>query len=160
MIEVKFSGMGLDKYTNQPVVFLKEIGGDRILRIWIGVVEASTIAYVLEHKEYIRPLTIDLMKRIIDGMEGTVVKVMVTSIKDSTFYATVILKRDGRLISIDARPSDSVALALRSGAPIFVAEDVMTSSSTAFSADEEEKIKEIRERIKRVDPEKFGDYSI
>lgn len=159
MIEVKFSGMGLDKYTNQPVIFLKEVGGDRVLRIWIGVVEASAIAYVLEGKEYVRPLTIDLMKRIIDGMGGKVIKVMVTAIKENTFYATVVLKRNGRLISIDARPSDSIALALRSSVPIFVAEDVM-DSAVSLSTDEEEKIKEIRERLKRTDPEKFGDYPL
>ncbi len=159
MIEVKFSGMGLDKYTNQPVIFLKEVGGDRVLRIWIGVVEASAIAYVLEGKEYVRPLTIDLMKRIIDGMGGKVIKVMVTAIKENTFYATVVLKRNGRLISIDARPSDSIALALRSRAPIFVAEDVM-NTAVSLSTDEEEKIKEIKERLKRVDPEKFGDYPL
>ncbi len=160
MIEVKVSGLVVDNSNNQPVMFLKEVGGERVLSIWIGPVEASAIAYALEGMKFQRPLTIDLLKRIVEGVNAKVAKVVITALKEETFFASAVLETDGRVVSIDARPSDSVALALRTGAPIFVAEEVMDTCGTVFTRDEAATVKELKSHIKNVDPERFGDYSL
>jgi bifunctional DNase/RNase len=160
VIEVKVSGLVVDNTNNQPVMFLKERAGERVLSIWIGPVEASAIAYALEGMKFQRPLTIDLMKRIVEGVNAKVAKVVITALKDDTFYASAVLETDGRVVSIDARPSDSVALALRTGAPIFVADEVMNTCATVLNQDDETKVKELKSYIKGIDPERFGDYSL
>lgn len=160
MIEVRLTGLLVDKTSNQPVMLLKEIAGDRVLTIWIGPVEASAIAYALEKIQFQRPLTIDLMKRIVEGVNARVSKVLITALKDETFFAAAVLETDGRFVSIDARPSDAVALATHTGAPIFVAEEVMNACATAAVRNEEEKVKDLKSYIKGIDPEHFGDYSL
>ena len=159
MEEVKVSGLALDT-TNTPVVLLKEIDGDRVLPIWIGHAEASAIAMVLEGVKTERPLTHDLMKSIINALKVKVTRVLISDLKDNTFYAKIFLESNGSIMSIDARPSDSIALALRIKAPIFVADEIMQSSGTSLKLDESTKAKVLRNYLKRLNPEDFGKYEI
>lgn len=142
------------------MVFLKELDGNRVLSIWIGPVEASTIAYALERKQFVRPLTLDLMKRLLDGFNAKLVRAVITGLKENTFFANLIFEQGGRTFSIDARPSDSLALALRMEAPIFVAEEVMNRYATLLPEDEADRIDQIRSYLKRLAPEEFGDSPI
>ena len=127
MIEVRVSGLAIDDKTKSPVVILQEVDGKRILPIWIGQNEANAIALEMAGQKFQRPLTHDLLVSVIRGLRADVVKAIISELKDNTFYATVLLKRDGDMLAVDARPSDSIALALRARSPIYVSE----SSSTA-----------------------------
>lgn len=160
MIPVKVSGLMVDQTSNQPVVFLKELDGERVLSIWIGPVEASAIAYALERKQFVRPLTLDLMKRLLDGFNAKLVRTVITTLKEDTFFANLILEQDGRTFSIDARPSDSLALALRMDAPIFVADEVMDRYATPLPEDETDRINQLRSYLKGLDPEEFGNSTL
>lgn len=158
-IEVKVSGLALDA-TNTPVVLLKEINGDRVLPIWIGHAEASAIAMVLEGVKTERPLTHDLMKSIIVALHIKVTRIVISDLKENTFYAKIFLESDGSIFSIDARPSDSIALALRIKVPIFVADEIMQSSGTSLKLDESTKAKVLRNYLKQLNPEDFGKYQL
>ncbi len=160
MIEVTVSGLAMDGTTKTPMVLLKETHGDRWLPIWIGPAEANAIAIALEGSKIERPLTHDLMKSIIEGLKAKITKVEVTELKDNTFYAKIYLERDSSIVAIDARPSDSIALALRGRVSIYVAEEVMNSSSTHLDPDDESKAEALRNYLQRLNPEDFGDYKI
>jgi hypothetical protein len=129
IIQVHVSRIVYDESVQTPIVILKENDGNRILPIWIGHAEASAIAYALEGVKVERPLTHDLIARIIVGVGANVEKIVINQLKENTFYARIILRMDSRIISIDARPSDSIAIALRTNAPIFVSRDVMEESA-------------------------------
>lgn len=118
-------GLALDPTTNAPIVILKAEGGARLLPIWIGLFEANAIALVLEGVPTSRPMTHDLLKSAIDALDASVERVVVSDLRENTFYATVHLAAAGGARLLDARPSDAIALALRAGAPIFVARDVL-----------------------------------
>jgi len=160
VIEVKVAGIVIDNNSNSPVMLLREASNGKVLPIYIGPAEAAAIAYSLEKVKAIRPLTIDLMKLILEGTKSRVKRVNVTSIRNDTFYAEIIIEADNRIISIDARPSDSVALALRTNSPIYVAEEVMATCATEMSLDEENKLKELRLNLRNTNPEDFGNYKI
>jgi hypothetical protein len=125
VVQVDVSKLVLDESFQNPVVVLKEIEGTRIVPIWIGHAEASAIAFALEKIQPERPFTHDLLKAVIQGMDGEVKKIVINKLENNTFFARIIIEMDSKLISIDARPSDSIALALRVQVPIFVSEDVM-----------------------------------
>ncbi len=125
LVEVEVYQILIDESVKAPVVVLKEKGGDRILPIWIGQAEAISIAYALEEIVTERPLTHDLIKLIIDGFGARLEKVVINDLKENTYFARLIFKMDSTIISIDARPSDSIAIALRTKTPIFVSEKVM-----------------------------------
>jgi len=160
MIEVKVAGIVIDNNSNSPVMLLKEVANDKVLPIYIGPAEAAAIAYALENVKAVRPLTIDLMKLIVEGTGAKVKRVNVTSLRNDTFYAEIILETNGKLIAIDARPSDSVALALRTNSPIYVAEEIMNNCHTVMTLDEETKLKELRLKLRSTDIEDFGNYNI
>jgi hypothetical protein len=160
VIEVKVAAIVIDTNSNSPVMLLREVTNDKVLPIYIGPAEAAAIAYGLENLKAIRPLTIDLMKLILEGTKSRVKRVNVTSIRNDTFFAEIIIEADNRLISIDARPSDSIALALRTNSPIFVAEEVMNTCATTMTLDEETKLKELRLNMRNINPEDFGTYKI
>lgn len=160
MIEVKVWTVYYDEANKSPVVLLKEIDGKRVLPIFIGYAEATAISYILDKIQFQRPLTLDLMKRIIDSLNYVVKKVLITKIMNNTFYAEVILESDGKYVAIDARPSDSIGLALRTKAPIYVAEDVMNVCATIISESDEERLERIREGLKKRRPEDLGDFQI
>lgn len=164
---MKVSGLALDGNSNTPVVILREANGDRVLPIWIGLSEAHAIAMVLEGVKFQRPLTHDLMKTIIDGLKATIIKVVISDLKDHTFYAKIFLRKDKEeknrtVISVDARPSDSIALALRCDAPIYVAEEIINNEQRfpkIQETTEEERAKRLREYLGRLKPEDFGKFN-
>ncbi|MYA34118.1 MAG: bifunctional nuclease family protein [Gemmatimonadales bacterium] len=134
MREVAVASLGLDKTTGAPVVILKEKDGERFLPIWIGPGEASAIAMELAGVQFTRPLTHDLFNAVVRGLDSTFVRVLITKVVDNTYYASLVFQREDEFISIDARPSDSIALALRAGVPIHAAESLLDAS--AFEVEE------------------------
>lgn len=160
MIEVRVEGLLLDSVSNSPVVLLREINGDRVLPIVVGALEASAIAYALEKTTFPRPLTLDLMRLLVEGLHGTIRRVVITRIEKEVYYAEVVIEAEGRVAAIDARPSDSVGLALRAGVPVFVADEVMDKAGQWVSTDDEERLKELRERTRKLKPEDFGSYQM
>lgn len=155
---VSVSGLAIDMGSNAPVVLLKETEGKRVLPIWIGPYEAMAIAMELAGITSKRPLTHDLMKMVISGLGGKITKVEITELKDQTFYARIWIQQDDSILNIDARPSDSIALALRVKAPIYVASDVF-NLHLGTEETEEERARNLRERLKRINPEEFGNFS-
>lgn len=135
-VEMKIRGLMMDPITNMPIVILKEASGNAILPIWVGVSEANAIALEIEKVVTPRPMTHDLLKNVLIGLDSHVDKVVVTSIEDDTFYAVIWIRRDGGLISIDSRPSDALALALRIDCPILVEDDVLRKSKGNGSSPE------------------------
>jgi uncharacterized protein len=156
-IEVVVKALVLDERTNVPVVLLKEMDGDRILPIWIGPAEASAIAIVIENVETQRPLTHDLLLSVLEGLESRVQKVVITELKESTFYARIFIVSEDHLLTVDARPSDSVALALRAQAPIYVARSILDQHGGPESeAEPEDRAKALRDYLRNLDPKDFG----
>lgn len=158
MIEVKVEAVLIDSSSNTPVVILRELSGARVLPVFIGPLEASAIAYVLEGTKFSRPLTLDLMKLLIQGLSGTVRRVIVTRLEQDTFYAEIVVEQDGRVVTFDARPSDSVGLALRTGAPIYVAEEVMDKAGQVIAPEDEGRLRELKAKMREINPEDFGNY--
>ncbi|MCX7733107.1 MAG: bifunctional nuclease family protein [candidate division WOR-3 bacterium] len=160
MIEVRVEAVLIEQSSNTPVMLLREVGGSRVLPVFIGPAEASAIIYALEKTQFVRPLTLDLMRNVITGLNGRVRQVVINRLDDETFFAELVLESGEQLVAIDARPSDSVGLALRVGAPIFVEDEVMERAGQWLSDEEETRLKELRERMRKVEPEDFGNYQI
>jgi uncharacterized protein len=160
MVEVKVNGLALDMATNSPVVILSDIESDRLLPIWIGHYEAWAIAMELSGLTSKRPLTHDLIKSAIELMGGKVEKVEVTQLVNQTFYAKVHIQKNGSLMELDARPSDSIALALKTQAPVFVDEKLFEAKREEMEGKEMGDIESLKERLKRINPEDFGKYSL
>jgi bifunctional DNase/RNase len=158
VIEVRVAGILLDSVNNSPVVLLRECDGDRVLPVFIGPLEASAIAYALEKTKFPRPLTLDLMRLIVEGLQGRVRRVIITKLESDTFFAEVVVEAGDRVVTIDARPSDSVGLALRAEAPIYVAEAVMEKAGQWMTAQDEDRLKDLREKMRTLNPEDFGNY--
>jgi hypothetical protein len=158
------AGLTVDPLTNSPIVILKEIGGERTLPIWIGLLEATAIASELEGIKFSRPMTHDLLKNIMSLMEVKVNKIEVCDLKNNTYFALIYIDHKGKEISIDARPSDALALSLRMGAPIFVSEDVIKKSSQielkAEPEDKTEQGKKWQEILEKLNPDDFGKYKM
>ena len=163
MLEVKIEGLALDMTTNSPVVILAPIGIDKVLPIWIGHAEAWGIAMELSGISSKRPMTYDLLKTVINATEAKVDRVEVTDLKDQTFFARIYLTCNDQTHEIDARPSDSIAIALKTKAKIFVNEELFSvnmedqsSGPPPMPTDPES----LRERLKRINPEDFGNYQL
>jgi uncharacterized protein len=133
-VEMKIRGLMMDPVSNMPIVLLKDIGSDTVLPIWVGVYEANAIALEIEKVSTPRPMTHDLIKSVLTGLDAMVHKVVVTELKDDTFYAVIWLEREGHVVSIDSRPSDALALALRVDCPIFVEDEVLKNSKQAANS--------------------------
>ena len=159
-IPMTVSGLTLDPVTEGPIVVLKETKGKRTLLIWIGLLEANAIATELEGIKLSRPMTHDLFKNIMELLDLKINKVEVCDLKDNTYYALIYVTYDGRQISVDARPSDALALSLRVNAPIFVAEEVIQKSKQGVSqgeaVDKSKRGKYWKEILERLDPDDFG----
>jgi hypothetical protein len=121
-VEMKIRGLVMDPATNMPIVILKDVKSDTVLPIWVGMYEANAIALEIEKSSTPRPMTHDLLKNLVRGLNATVERVVVTELKNDTFYAVIWMEQGGELVSLDARPSDALALALRSDCPIYVSE--------------------------------------
>lgn len=152
----------MDERSKSPIVVLQEEAGERILPIWIGEAEARSIGLVLAGESMERPLTHDLLVHVIKGLRATVANIAITDLRDNTFFAEVRLDHGGEQVILDARPSDSIAVALRTGATILVAESVMsTGQTTGIPSRSEEptdaqRLAELRKRIEDMDPRDFG----
>jgi bifunctional DNase/RNase len=158
------SGLTVDPVTNSPIVILKEVDGDLTLPIWIGLLEATAIASEMEGVKFSRPMTHDLLKNLMEMVGVKVVKVEVSDLKNNTYFAVIHFKHGDKEISIDARPSDALAISLRVNAPIFVAEDVIKQSSQidlkSEPQDKSEKGKKWQEILENLNPEDFGKYKM
>lgn len=159
-IEVKIRGLMMDPVTNMPIVILKDTNGDSILPIWVGVYEANAIALEIEKVQMPRPMTHDLVKNVLVGLNTTVKKVVVTELKEDTFYALIWLERNGASISIDSRPSDALAVALRTDAPIYVEDSVLKSSKIANTVAEKVGSEELRRWLENLDDQDLGKYKM
>lgn len=155
MIELQLVGVRVELPTNQPIVLLRERHGERFLPIWIGAVEATAIAFALQGIVTPRPMTHDLLKNLIDQLAVRVDRIVITELKDSTFYATIELIQNGSRIEISSRPSDAIALAVRANVPIFGSEQVLNEASILIRDDEEQEVEKFREFLDQVNPEDF-----
>lgn len=159
-VEMKIRGLMMDPVTNMPIVILKDIGSDTVLPIWVGVYEANAIALEIEKVTTPRPMTHDLIKNVLVGLESQVHKVVVTELREDTFYAVIWVERDGRIISIDSRPSDALALALRMDCPIFVEDEVLKSSKIAAANSERMTQEDLRKMLEDLNDEDLGRYKM
>ena len=186
LVEVRVQSLALDRTNNTPVVILREMDGERVLPIWIGPSEATSIAMRLADMDFERPLTHDLLCSVLEGLGGALQQVNITRVQDRTYYAELIVRRNGEVFTLDARPSDSVAVALRVDARIF-AEDELLEQATIDIADEElapgladphsiadlaafdvlehsagpqgMEPEELEEHLRRLNPEDFGRFT-
>lgn len=156
MLEMSLVGVRVELPSNQPIVLLKEVSGDRYLPIWIGAVEATAIAFALQGIETPRPMTHDLMRDILAQTDVIVDRVLISELVDQTFYATITMGLDGRSVEVSSRPSDAIALAVRINAPIFAAEDVLDQAGIELRDEEESEVEKFREFLDQVSPEDFA----
>jgi hypothetical protein len=162
-LEVKVRGLILDPTSNSPIVILKDLSSDSMLPIWIGVCEANAIAMEMEKAVAQRPMTHDLLKNMIDQLEARVEKVVISDLVDNTFFAVIVLTSNGKSILVDARPSDAVAIALRTDSPIYVSDHVMRNSKNTISSTEFDEIEERRasdDDWTDLDDEETGKYKM
>jgi bifunctional DNase/RNase len=157
---MKIRGLMMDPVTNMPIVILKDTNGSAILPIWVGIYEANAIALEIEKVATPRPMTHDLIRTVLTGLEAGVRKVVVSELKDDTFYAVIWLEKDGQLISIDSRPSDALALALRMDCPIYVEDAVLSSSKAAGAVTEKVNSEELRRWLEGLNDEDLGRYKM
>ena len=159
-IEMKIRGLMVDPVTNTPIVILRDTSGNSILPIWVGVYEANAIALEIEKVTTPRPMTHDLIKNLLTGVEATVHKVVVSELKDETFYAVIWLEQNGELISVDSRPSDALALALRLDCPIYVEEQVLQNSRSATNISDKVTNEELKRWLEGLNDEDLGRYKM
>lgn len=159
VVEVKINGLAVDAQAKSHVVILKEKDGERVLPIWIGPAEAQAIARELAGQRFPRPLTHDLLATIVEGLKAKVTRVVISELRENTFFASLVIEREGEVVSIDARPSDSIAVALRCGAEIFVNEKLLAEPGEQEEPTDEEKAQELRRFLENLDPEDFGKYN-
>jgi uncharacterized protein len=159
-LEVKIRGLMMDPVTNMPVVVLKETQGTGVLPIWVGVYEANAIALEIEKVQTPRPMTHDLLKNVLNGFNVRVQKVVVSDLREDTFYALIWMERDGETISMDSRPSDALALALRLDCPIFVEDQVLKSSKMSTGVADKSSSEELRKWLENLNDEDLGRYKM
>jgi uncharacterized protein len=159
-IEMTIKGLMVDPITNMPIIILRDEDGQKVLPIWVGIFEANAIALQMENIATPRPMTHDLLRNVIHDLSGQVTKIVVSDLRDNTFYALVYVKTPTDIVAIDARPSDAIALALRSQAPIFV-EDVVIDNAKAvdFSTDKADS-ERLQKWLESLDPEELGKYKM
>lgn len=159
-IEMNIKGLMIDPITNMPIVILKDKEGNRVLPIWVGIFEANAIALQIENIATPRPMTHDLLKNVLTDLEASVEKIVVSELRDNTFYAMIYIKRNGQIHAVDSRPSDAIALALRTKSPIFVEESVVESAKgmdlTKDTADSER----LQKWLESLNPEDLGKYKM
>ena len=159
-VEMRIRGLMMDPVTNMPIVILKDANGGSVLPIWVGIYEANAIALEIEKVTTPRPMTHDLIKNLLLGLETRVHKVVVNELRDDTFYAVIWLEREGQVISIDSRPSDALALALRVDCPIFVEDEVLKNSKVVGAASERVNNEELRKWLENLGDEDMGRYKM
>jgi bifunctional DNase/RNase len=159
-VEMKIRGLMMDPVTNMPIVVLKDAQGTAVLPIWVGIYEANAIALEIEKVQTPRPMTHDLLRNVFLGLDVRVQKVVVNDLKDDTFYALIWVERNGEIFSIDSRPSDALALALRVDCPIFVEDEVLKSSKISSAISEKSTSEELRKWLEGLSDEDLGRYKM
>jgi bifunctional DNase/RNase len=159
-IEMNIKGLSVDPITNMPIIVLRETEGERVLPIWVGVFEANAIALQIESVQTPRPMTHDLLKSVIDELGGRLERIVVSELKDNTFYATLRLRSEHGTLTVDARPSDAIALALRSGARIFVEEAVIQNARSLDEPSPETGLRRVQKWLEGLSDEELGKYKM
>jgi len=153
-------GLMVDPITNMPIIILRDKDGQRVLPIWVGVFEANAIALQIENVTTPRPMTHDLLKNVIQDLRGRIEKIVVSDLKENTFYALIYLTVGGEVMAVDARPSDAIALALRARAPIFVEERVIDHAKTTDLVPEKGETERLQKWLESLDPDDMGKYKM
>jgi bifunctional DNase/RNase len=160
-VEMKIRGLMMDPVTSMPIVILKDVGSNNVLPIWVGIYEANAIALEIEKVSTPRPMTHDLIKTLLHGLDAGIRKVVVNELKEDTFFAVIWVERNGELISVDSRPSDALALALRLDCPIFVDEAVLKSAKSASGvSDKLNTNQELKRYLENLGDEDLGRYKM
>ena len=159
-IEMTIKGLMVDPITNTPIVILRDSDGQRVLPIWVGIFEANAIALQIENVATPRPMTHDLLRNVIQDLKATVDRIVVCDVQDNTYYALIYVTRNGESMAIDARPSDAIALALRTRAPIFVEETVIDHAKTVDFAADKPDSERLHKWLESLDPEDLGKYKM
>lgn len=159
-IEMAIKGLMVDPITNMPIIILRDREGQRVLPIWVGIFEANAIALQMENVSTPRPMTHDLLRNVIEDLKGQVTKVLISDLKENTFYALIYVEASGDLVAIDARPSDAIALALRTQAPIFVEETVIDNAKGIDFGSDKPDADRLQKWLESLDPEELGKYKM
>ena len=156
LIEMSIKGLMIDPVTNAPIVLLRDVRQDRVLPIWVGPVEANAIALQIENVTTPRPMTHDLLMRLLQELGARLYRVVISDLRESTFFAYLELRRGAEPLLVDARPSDAIALALRAGAPIFVAESVLENAKPLNTAPDQDDRDRLQKWLESLDPDDLG----
>jgi hypothetical protein len=159
-VEMKIRGLMMDPATNMPIVVLKDVGSDTVLPIWVGIYEANAIALEIEKVTTPRPMTHDLIKNLLIGLDTQVHKIVVNELRDDTFFAVIWMEREGRIISVDSRPSDALALALRLDCPIYVEDEVLKTSKVSSTSTDRISSDDLRKWLEGLNDEDLGRYKM
>jgi bifunctional DNase/RNase len=159
-IEMTINGLMVDPITNTPIVILREGNGQRMLPIWVGISEANAIAQQIENVTTPRPMTHDLLRNVIQDLKASVERVVVCDLQDTTYYALIYVTHNGETVAIDARPSDAIALALRTRAPIFVEERVIDHAKTVDFTPDKPDAERLHKWLESLDPDDLGKYKM
>ena len=159
-IEMSIKGLMVDPITNMPIVILRDKDGQRVLPIWVGIFEANAIALQIENIATPRPMTHDLLRNVIHDLKAEVEKIVVCDLQENTFYALIYLALNGGTVAIDARPSDAIALALRTRAPIYVEDSVISHAERADFASDKTDTDRIQKWLESLDPDEMGKYKM
>ena len=159
-IEMSIKGLMVDPITNMPIVILRDKEGQKVLPIWVGIFEANAIALQIENISTPRPMTHDLLRNVIQDLKASVQKVVVCDLQENTFYALIYLSLNGDTLAVDARPSDAIALALRTRAPIFVEDTVIDNAKTVDFGTEKADTDRLQKWLESLDPDDLGKYKM
>jgi len=159
-IEMKIRGLMVDPSTNAPIVILKDVSSDTVLPIWVGLYEANAIALEVEKSSPPRPMTHDLLKNLIHGLNAAIQRIVVTELRDDTFYAVIWMEQNGEIVTLDARPSDAIALALRADCPIYVSEEVLKEAKVVPNTADSATSEELRRWLENLNDEDMGRYKM
>lgn len=160
LIEMTIKGLTVDPVTNMPIVILRDANDTRVLPIWVGVFEANAIALQVENVHTPRPMTHDLLRNVIHDLQARVDRVVVSDVRDNTFFALIHLETPAGKVAIDARPSDAIALALRTRAPIWVEEHVIDSAKTVDASTARVDSERLQQWLESLDPDDLGKYKM
>ncbi len=157
---MSIKGLMVDPVTNTPIVILRDKEGQKVLPIWVGIFEANAIALQIENIATPRPMTHDLLRNVIHDLKAEVQKIVVCDLQENTFYALIYLELNGSTVAIDARPSDAIALALRTRAPIFVEDTVIDNAKTVDFTTEKADADRLHQWLESLDPDELGKYKM
>ena len=160
MIEMNIKGLMVDPITNMPIIILRDSEGQKVLPIWVGVFEANAIALQIENIQTPRPMTHDLLRNVIHDLKADILKIVVSDLKENTFYALIHLQVNGEPLAVDARPSDAIALALRARAPIYVEDWVIDNAKTIDFAPDKGDAERLQKWLESLDPDDMGKYKM